>query len=68
MFGLSVMLITTSSLPALPASAYLMANLKVPVTVGIPETIPVLDPVKKSGKFSKVNDGASIPLTLNLTS
>jgi len=44
-----------------------MVNLKVPVTFGVPETTPLVVPVKKDGKFSKVKVGKLIPLTLNLT-
>jgi hypothetical protein len=44
-----------------------MVNLKVPVTLGIPETTPLVVPVKKEGRFSKVKVGKLMPLTLNLT-
>lgn len=66
--GLSVMLMTTCSLPELESWEYLTVKRKVPVRLGVPETTPDADPVKKEGRFSKVKVGVNIPLTLKRTS
>ena len=68
MLGLEVTLITISSDPLSYPLVKLTPNLKVPVRVGVPETIPVSVPEKKSGRLVNVNVGYGIPLTLNLTS
>ena len=67
MLGLSVTLMITSSDPELSLSVKLILNLKVPVMLGVPETTPEELPVKKEGRFAKVNSGAMRPLTLKRT-
>ena len=52
MLGLSVTLMTTSSEALISPSVKEILSLKVPVTVGVPDTTPLSDPEKKFGKFS----------------